>query len=123
MFYNNKEDDNNMTMKKKKYEKPSITDPETGRAGRRDYGPVGATGCSYGDIGSACVNGTSPKGNHCHVGGSPTILNCTPGSKAGNTCHTGTNAIGGCSIGSRDTSFCQNGTTAHVSCNTGTGVV
>ena len=113
-------------MAKKRYEKPSITDPETGRPGvRTNYGPVGATGgCSFGDIGSACVNGSSPQGSptSCNVGHTPTVLNCNTGTSAGDACVSGNDAVGGCNTGLRDASFCQNGSAAQASCNTGTTV-
>ena len=116
-----------MSMGKKKYEKPSIMDPETGRSEpRMNYGPVGATGgCSFGDVGSACANGSSPSRlpNACHVGNTPKVLNCSAGTSASNSCLSGTDATTGCDTGTRDTSFCQNGATAQGSCDTGTSVL
>ena len=114
-----------MNMGKKKYEKPSITDPETGRASRMNYGPVGGTGCSFGEVGSACVNGDSPQGTptSCNAGGSPSTLNCGTGTSAGDNCQSGTDATTGCSNGTRDISFCQNGTSAQGTCHSGAGVL
>jgi len=112
---------------KKRYEKPSITDPETGRTGPRiNYGPVGATGCSFGDIGSACVNGNSPSGTPtaCSSGSTPKILNCSAGTSAGNDCLSGTDAITGCNTGTRVAGDCLSGDTPQGAiCATGTGVL
>jgi len=115
-------------FKKKRYEKPSITDPETGRSGPGlNYGPVGATGgCSFGDIGSACVNGNRPHGTptNCHTGGSPKVLNCGAGTSADDACLNGTDANHGCSTGTRVASDCLNGTTPQgIICNSGDGVL
>ena len=126
MFYNKNMANADKPYQKKKYEKPSITDPETGRSGPRiNYGPVGATSCAYGAIGSACVNGNSPQIKHpgCNQGGSPRILNCSTGTAAGSNCLSGTDATTGCNTGTRDTSFCQNGSTAQGTCSTGTTVM
>ena len=119
-------DNGGAPFKKKRYEKPSITDPETGRSGpQMNYGPVGASNCSFGDIGSACVNGNKPHatGNSCRSGGTPRVLNCSTGTTAGDQCLSGTDATTGCDTGTRDTTFCQNGSTAQGTCSTGTGVI
>ena len=114
-------------FKKKRYEKPSITDPETGRPGpRTNYGPVGLTGCSYGDIGSACVNGDSPSGPHkaCNNGAIPNRLNCGAGTSAGDDCLNGTDAIRACSTGTRVAGDCTSGDSPQGAvCDTGTGVI
>ena len=113
-------------VKKKRYEKPSITDPETGRSGpRTNYGPVGTTGCSYGDIGSACVNGTIPSGppGACNAGNTPNKLDCLAGTSAGRYCYNGTDAIKQCDLGTRVEGNCASGAQPAGRCNTGTDVL
>ena len=114
-------------IKKKRYEKPSITDPETGRSGpRTNYGPVGTTGCSHGDIGSACVDGNSPSGppKACNNGSIPKRLNCSAGTSAEDNCMNGTDAIRGCSTGANVAGDCTSGDTPQgATCSTGTNVL
>ena len=119
--------DNSSPIKKKKYERPSITDPETGRPGvRSNYGPVGTTGCSFGDIGSACVNGDSPSGpsGACSFGNTPKVMNCSAGTTADATCNNGTDANTGCNTGTRVASDCLSGDTPQGAiCDTGISVL
>jgi len=119
--------DNGSLFKKKRYEKPSITDPETGRPGvRSNYGPVGTTGCAYGDVGSACVNGDIPSGpiGSCSSGNTPKILNCGTGTSADATCQNGTDANHGCSTGTQVMGDCLSGDTPQgATCSTGIGVL
>jgi hypothetical protein len=118
--------DNDSPVKKKKYEKPSITDPETGRSGpRTNYGPVGATGCSAGDVGSACEDGNSPSGppEACSEGNTPKVLNCGAGTSADDVCMNGTDANRGCSTGTRFAGDCENGDQPQGGiCNAGGGL-
>ena len=119
--------DNGSLFKKKRYEKPSITDPETGRPGvRSNYGPVGTTGCSFGDIGSACVNGDSPSGppGACSFGNAPKVLNCGAGTSANDICQNGTDANSGCNTGTRVAGDCLTGDTPQGAiCDTGISVL
>jgi len=97
-------------MKKKKYEPPLVTNPELGKPG---FTPLGATGCTFGDIGSACANGTEPQGGptKCGVGNQPDVLDCVTGTTAGDTCRTGTDPIGNCNNGVSFAGDCVRGTT------------
>ena len=120
-------DNTGSPFKKKRYEKPSITDPETGRSGlRTNYGPVGATGCSFGDVGSACANGDSPSGatGACSFGNTPKLLNCSAGTSAGDNCLNGTDATSGCNTGTRVANDCLSGNTPQGAiCDSGSGVL
>lgn len=96
---------------RKKYEPPAITGPEYGTKGEADFVPLGATGCSYGDIGSACATGTEPQGgpSRCSVGSQPEILNCSAGFTAGENCVSGTDALVGCDVGTAVLGDCMRG--------------
>jgi hypothetical protein len=99
-------------IRKKRYKRPSITDPETGRAGPRiGCGPVGKTGCSFGDVGSACVDGNSPSGpgTACASGNTPKVLNCGAGTSADDACQNGTDANSDCNTGTRVVGDCMSG--------------
>ena len=93
---------------KKKYERPLITNPESGDRG---FIPLGATGCVSGGVGSACASGTEPQATRCGVGSSPTLLNCVTGSSAGNNCGTGADAITSCDVGVSVQADCTRGST------------
>ncbi len=98
-----------MSMKKK-YVPPLVTDPESGKPG---FTPMGATGCSSGDIGSACSNGTEPQGGpaKCQQGNQPQTLNCNNGTTALESCLNGTDAVINCDIGSSFPGDCTRGST------------
>lgn len=124
----------NKPLNKKKYEPPSITGPESGAKGEANFVPLGATGCNYGDIGSACANGIEPQGGptKCGVGSQPEILNCSAGTTAGEACVNGTDALTSCDVGTAVLGDCTRGNgplgpacasgTSATSCSSGTGV-
>lgn len=118
--------DNEKKASKKKYEPPSITGPESAGAHRRGFVPVGATGCSPGDIGSACADGSDPSGGpeSCSDGNTPLVLNCSSGTNAGDNCYNGTDAIAGCDTGTRVAGDCISGVEPMGAvCDTGTSVI
>ena len=102
----------NKPINRKKYEPPSITGPEYGTKEGANFVPLGATGCSFGDIGSACATGIEPQGgpSKCNVGSQPAILNCGAGTTAGEDCLSGTDALIGCDIGTGVLGDCTKGT-------------
>ena len=104
---------NALPKKKKRYEPPSITSPESDSGRGSSFHPAGVTGCSYGNYGATCANGTEPQGSpaSCNAGGSPSVLNCDTGTSAGNDCAAGTDAFTACSTGTSVQSDCTNGTT------------
>lgn len=120
-------------LRKKKYESPSIIDPASGLKGGANFVPLGTTGCTYGDVGSTCANGTAPQGgaSKCTVGGQPEILNCNTGTSAGDNCINGTDAQVGCDVGTSVLGDCTSGITplepncisgtSAISCGAGTG--
>lgn len=115
---------------KKRYEKPLVTDPESGKSA---FIPLGSTACASGDIGSACGAGTEPQGGptKCVRGNNPFTSECLSGSRADNDCMTGQEANYKCDVGisvandcTRGTTpqgpICQSGNSADGSCNSGT---
>lgn len=104
---------NDKPLGKKKYEPPSIMSPGGAAKGEPGFVPLGATGCSYGDIGATCANGIEPQGgpSKCGVGSQPEILNCNTGTSAGDSCINGTDAQGGCDVGTAVLGDCLRGIT------------
>ena len=101
----------NKPLGKKKYEPPSITGPGSGAKGGSNFVPLGATGCSYGDIGSACASGGEPQGGpaKCGVGSQPEILDCVAGTTAGDSCANGIDALTACDVGTAVLGDCTRG--------------
>ena len=119
--------------RKKRYEPPSMTGPESDGGKGANLSPAGVTGCSYGAFGATCANGTQPQGTpaSCNAGGEPEVQNCETGTTAGAACITGNDAIQDCNTGVRVQGDCLGGTTpvgpicdtgsSAAQCSTGSG--